>query len=219
MFDNENDITQKLGNTVILVDGLPVYVRKGITKDGKLGMLVDLLPRTEDKKDSNKFVALDYHGLDYRTINSRLGYCNVFEKKSTQAVYLMRMAARKPHQGICSDNMSWPHLKENAKLGIHKAPLAWSSLVNNQSFVDMILERYPKLSKIGQMFAKRDTVQSVAFHRFFAVNRKAVGPFFLEYKGKDIAWAEDVSSFILCKDYAYLQETLEYNDIAIKRVA
>lgn len=212
MFDTEEDIQQKLGGTVVLYDKKPMAVHSAGTKGGKPGITF-----TDLHGMNAAWVNITDPKLDYKSLGGILGYVNVVNNDYSQAIYLTRMAVRKSIQGLSDANVYIPNLSPNHKTGSLGKSLSWSLLSKNAAFENMVLGVYPKLSEMSGLFSGYAT--SVAFHRLFAVNLPKVGPFFLEYRGKDIAWSDTPDAWNLSKNFFYLMETLEFNDVPIRKVA
>lgn len=212
MFDTEEDIQQKLACTVVLYDKKPKMVHSASTKGGKPGVML-----TDLHGLNAVWAPITDSLLDYKSLGGTLGYVNVVTDDYSQAVYLTRMAVRKSIQGLSGANVSVPGLYPNYKTGAPGKNISWSLLLKNAAFENMVYGVYPKLSDMPGLFAGHAT--SVAFHRLFAAKLHRVGPFYLEYRGKDIAWSDTPDAWNLSKNFFYLMETLEFNDIPVRKVA
>lgn len=228
LFESVEDINQKLGSCVVFYKKEPLYIREAASiSSSKLGILGIMLPLGDN---ATVKVGIEDPDLDYRTISSSLGYTTVSLNsnsglRTNQSIFLTRMAVRKSVQGLHKCNVNVPKFRDYSFPGQHphdSASYSWDFLIREKALADTLGNKYPSLKSakesLGKSFDNKNlsTLHSVAFNRNFAINKRPVGPYYLEYKGKDIAWSEDLARFSLDKSFAFLQETLEYNNIAIK---
>lgn len=214
MFDTSKDAYQKLGHTVILLNETPIWITG--TGDGEGGgktwvtLKYYSLPVAEGDKPEAMECKLDEKEVDFRSISSRLGYMNTPSPEGDiQAIFLSRMAKRQSVQGINQSNVTWtPFI---TKLG--KVEPEWNKFYKTEGFSNLLKGKYPSRTKAAKAVLDDGGVTSLAFNRWFAYKKTKVGPYYLEYKGKDIGWSPDLKKINLSKSYTHLQETLEYYDI------
>lgn len=214
MFDSGKDAFQKLGNTVILLNETPIYITG--CEDGPKDSVVlkyYKLPIEGAGTPELLSTTLDEKYVDFRSLGSRLGYINgVSPKGDKQAVFVSRMPKRLSVQGINSNNLMFQHFMDftnnNKALSTD-----FKSLYKTQGFSDMLKGAYPGRKQAAEKLLHDKSFTSLAFARWFAFVRKQVGPFYLEYKGKEVGWSSDLKTVNLSKAYTHLQETLDYYDI------
>lgn len=221
MFETAEDVQQKLGSTVILKKGHPIYV-KGVASGGStpkkdLMILYHELPLDGGRTSNWQECSVWDKELDWRGVSSLLGYCNLdYDKVYHDAINLKRMPIRKSVQGLSYQNTKVPRVRGMYDLGFEDRSVDFQRVVISKAcFVDMILGKYPTLYEAVEILRKNKTFVGVAFNKNFAVIQKTLGPFYLEYKGKEVAWADDpLHKWRLGNDFSHLKETLEYSQIA-----
>ena len=218
MFDTAIDAAQKLKGTIILLNETPIWV-VGANDCGNLGKTwvtlkywtlpnMDKIPEVLECK-------LDEKHVDFRSLGSRLGYMNAIAPGGdTQAIFVSRMAKRQTVQGLNQTNISFnSFITEEGKV----EPL-FHNFFKQPFFSDMLKGKYPSMKTATKLILDEAST-SVAFARWFAFKKKKVGPYYLEYKGKEIGWSPDLKEINLSEAYTHLQETLEYYDIPFKLTA
>lgn len=76
--------------------------------------------------------------------------------------------------------------------------------------MDALEDKYPTFTDIKSQFSSDNYLTSKAFNKHFAIRRHDVGPYYLEYKGKDIGYTQDFDKWKIAEDYKYLAESLEH---------
>lgn len=212
MFDTSEEANQKLSKTIVFFDKRPTYILEasGNKKD------VTLYHVPLKGKDSLKHCIWD-KAWDLRRIGSRVGYANADIQTYKEAVFMTRMPVRQAHntQGLSQRNINIPVLKGSSRLGLQPLSLQFQSVYNTGWFSDMLEDKYPGLENIGKMFSKDAWLRSVAFNREFAVRKGDVGPFYLEYKGKDIGYSDDIYRFKIADQFDYLCESLDNINVKV----
>lgn len=217
MFDTPEDASQKLASTVILFKEEPIYILSVGGSPKKIVLNYWDLPMKPDSKADQRAITIGEPGLDYRTLGMRLGYMNAeHEKGHQQALYVSRMAVRKSIQGLSKQNTFIPDFSKNEIAGLMPVKCLFDNCYAKPFFRDMLKGIYPDLKKVKDRMENDEKLMSMSFNRLFAVTRKNVGPFFLEYKGKDIAWSANLHKFMLAPTYKHLAETLEHHKIDYK---
>lgn len=218
MFDTAEDASQKLAQTVIFYRDRPVFIHS--IKNSPKGILITAtdLPLKPSGDPYDLRIEITDKDLDWTRLGERLGYLNVdWLNQYKQAVYVCRYPVRKSIQGLSKQNTVIPHLQ--APLNNSNASgksFYYENMLTLPGFVQMLSNTYPSYTEIQDKFSRHPEAHSYAFHRWFAVTRKQVGPMFLAYKGQDIGWSEDMTRFILDKKYRHLSETLEDQGIDFK---
>ena len=213
MFDTREEANQKLSGTVVLFNNIPTYIYEAVGKGDSLKVRHMLL---RDKKEQANY--LREPGWDFKTVGSKLGYTNVSmgEQSYNEGMYVTRIPVRRTQscQGLSSHNLRYNGLKGSRRLGLSSLSINWNSLYVAPYFLDTLEGRYPRLDDLGKDF-KNPWVISKAFDRSFSVRRPDVGPFYLEYKGKDIGHSDDLYRWRLAPQFDYLHETLEHLKVRI----
>lgn len=214
MYDTKEEFNQKLSGCVVLYKDKPVHIIEASGGQKKIGLhfkdlrlnKIDMAPA--DEKD-----------WDFRTLGSRLGYTNVDLGKDSyqESLYLTRVAVRQCSntQGLSYRNVKIPQLRGSVRLGLLRGPLGWGSLMDKPFFLDTLERKYPSLSAVSYNMRKNSRLCSQAFDPKFAVSRPDVGPFYLDYRGKNIGYSEDFDKWKVSKDFRHLYETLEHIHLKI----
>lgn len=209
MYDTKEEANQKLGQTVVLFQNQPAYIIEAVGKGTKLALRYQLMRKKEERSNF-----IQESGWEFRNLGQRLGYMNYAHGDSSykEALYTTRVAVRQAHntQGLSHRNVRFPHLKGSARLGLERYQLNWQSVYPTEGFMDALEDKYPTFTDIKSQFSSDNYLTSKAFNKHFAIRRHDVGPYYLEYKGKDIGYTQDFDKWKIAEDYKYLAESLEH---------
>lgn len=198
-YKTADDINFRLANTYIFYDGQLVYcVRAGIAPNGQLGVTIQDLPDLNNMRT----VPLDDPKLNFYKM--RIGYVNGRD----QAFYLVRSPQRQTQQGL-SDKNVWCR---GVKGGFERQ--RFSGLVPLRESLDSLRGKYPTFDDCALRIDER-RASSLAFHRSFALSRKDLGCWYLNYKGEAVAWGSP-DGFNLGQPYKHLRECIEESGIRVK---
>lgn len=205
MYDTNAEAKQKLASTIVLLEDTPVTVLDAKGDGDKLSLKYVRLRTGEEK-----WASIRDKGWEFRNLGSRLGYTNTDLSNYKEALYLTRMPVRKSIQGLSTYNVSIPNFKGSDKLGLPKTRCDWSVACSRQTwFLDTLEGKYPGIPELISEFTKNPLLTSRAFNRKLAIRKTKVGPFYLEYRGKDIGYTEDFDRWNISKDFEHLRESLE----------
>ncbi len=206
MYDTQEEAIQKLSSCVVLFNDAPTLIQTAKGSGTKLKIYHNLLRTGEDRAD----YIMD-KGFDFRSLGTRLGYTNYESASYKEALYLTRAHVRKSHstQGLSQHNVRVPTLRGSEILGLPKQNITWSHIYNRPYTLDTLERKYPTVKEVESRMAKDQIVTSLAFNKQFAVRRTKVGPFYLEYRGKDIGYTDDFFRWKIGQDFSYLDETFE----------
>lgn len=214
MFDTAEEANQKLRHSVVLLSKSPVFIQ--VAEGSKKS--VTLIFSELGKKDIMKRCIWE-SDWNFRDLGSRLGYTNIDLGNGSykEACYLSRMPVRQcsSTQGISQRNLYIPPLKGSSRLSLGPQQLVWQNVWNTGPFKDMFNGVYPDLPDIKKEFEKSPWLISKAFNKDFAIRRADVGPFYLQYKGRDVAHSDDLHSWKVAKQFLYLRESLEYTNLKV----
>jgi len=215
MYDTKEEFHQKLVGTVVLYNSVPVSIQEALGSSKNKIILDCYKLRTKERETVSAWDP----GWDFRTIGSRLGYMNFDygEGSYRQALYLTRVAVRQAvsTQGLSQKNVKYDGFRPDKTKGLDYYKPTWTQIVQNEGFVDTLERKYPSLTEIYDVFSKEKSLSSKAFHPKFAINKPSIGPFYLEYRGKDIGYSDDLSRWKIGEDYDYLRETLEHINMKV----
>lgn len=209
MYTTREEAQQKLKDSVVLFDNKASLVIDAENKNGSLKLFHYLL------RDKGKLLNNPIGEFDLKTIGTRLGYMNYSDEHGyNSAVYVTRSPVRRAHstQGLCASNIIIPSVRRRDG---RQKDLDLQFIYTSGYFADMVESKYPSLVEVKREMEKDSDVVSKAFSRIFSVTNPKVGPFFLNYKNKKIAYSDDMFRWKLGKDFSYLEEELDYNNIRV----
>lgn len=211
MFDTSAEAQQKLSGCVALFNSQPTMIHEASGS----GSTVTLLHRLLGSSDILKTNIWD-KGWDFKSVGTRLGYSNIDMSGYKEALYLTRMHIRKSHstQGVSKSNIRIPSLRGSERLGTPKTNIQWETLTSSKSFLDTLEQKYPTVKEAVERFKDTNLV-SIAFQQKLAIRKPHVGPYYLEYRGKDIGYTDDLYKWKVANDFRYLNETLEHYNLRI----
>lgn len=191
MYENNEEIQQKLGDCIISYKGIP-YLALGAGNKSRTVLLCEA-PSFEKRINLH----IDDPDIDYRNLGSRLGYINfdVYAGRVyKEATYSMRIPARKVHQGLCRHNVYISGFKGDGST--IKPPTNAiqfdASIFGTQVFINTFIGRYPSVSTIKEEFSTSSLgVTSRAFDRRWAFSKTPTGVFAINYKYETIGYTED----------------------------
>jgi hypothetical protein len=212
VFDTVTDANQKLVGTVILYNEAPIYVTKAVDHAFEPGKVSVGLKYTHLVGGEEGLCKLTEPEVDFRSIHARLGYMNAVSKVGhKQAIFVQRMAKRLSVQGLASNNLKFQQFDGTPSLEQYQSK--FDEHYKQKYFSDMLKGTYPSKAEAADLLLKDKDRVSVAFNRYFALLRKNVGPYFLEYKGREVGWSTNLKKYNLSGAYEHLGETLEYYEI------
>jgi hypothetical protein len=218
MYDTREEANQKLGSTVVLYKEAPVLIRESGGVSGSKGSKLTLHFKYIRNGSLDEAPILD-KGWEFRNLGPRVGYLNVDLGNGSykEATYITRMGVRASHntQGLSQKNLKIPNLGGSKRLALGPTVLTFQGVVSTPFFADMLEQKYPTMKDISTQFDKSPWLISKAFNRQFAIRRADIGPFYLQYRGKDIGHSDDLERWKIAEQYRYLDETMEYANLKI----
>lgn len=212
MFDTLEECHQKLGGTIVLRDKKPFYVHSAVGPDRVQGWIVG----TRDQGQ----VVVDVSALDFKSLGQKLGYLNATRYGQAiynEATYLMKQAIRRSTQGLSEYNVYVSGFKGDdspERPGTGQLRFTSSFYTDNfEGFQAMLDNKYPTVSEVRRMMEDR-SIQSRAFHRWWAIERDPVGPFYFCYKNQRVGYTEDFSRVVMQDRFRFLREDLRELKVA-----
>lgn len=209
MYDSVDEANQKLRHTVCMYGKAPVYITQAGGTNSKITLALQYL-RSGALDEKN----LTDKSWEFRDLGSRVGYVNIVMGKGSynEALYLTRMPIRQSHntQGLSQKNLYIPGMKGSPNLGLPQQTVTFAQLYVTKPFHNMMEDAYPDLEDLSDLFSKESWLTSKAFHRQFAVRRGDVGPFYLQYRGRDIGHSDDLQRWKVAQQFKYLDETFSH---------
>jgi hypothetical protein len=209
MYETKEEFNQKLAGCIVLLNNTPVSISEA-TGGSKTKINLNY---TELRSKKSDVISAWDPGWDFRTLGSRLGYTNIdFGNGSyRQVLYLTRAAVRQASrtQGLSQNNVKYDGFKADPGRGLDYYKLTWNQLISGDWFTNTLERKYPSMEEIIEGF-KDKSLSSRAFDSKFAISKPSVGPFYLEYRGKDIGYSDDLFRWKLGEDFDYLRESLDH---------
>jgi hypothetical protein len=215
MYDTVEEALQKIGNTVILYQDVPVYVSTATGKKGKVKLHITKLPAVSGAED----YSIDDPGFDFKGIASRLGYTEVRNPVTDifETVYLSRIPIR-GQQGniVIRQGLDDRTVKVDP---VTDFGFKWNDLILRDSgFVNSVQDIFKTTKKAFDLITNSDPeYTSVPFHKKLALYYDTISPPYLLYRNQKIGYTEDGLVFKLARHKQYLRE--ELTDIVGLKVA
>jgi len=214
LYDTKDEAHQKLTSCLCLFNGESAYI-ENVHGSGKKIQLDFFHIRQKIQNTEN----INHNGWEFRELGNRIGYMNIDmgHESYKEAAYTVRSAVRIAHNTQCLSfkNMRIKPLRGAPHLGVNGFKIDWQSVVRTDYAADMIEGKYPCMKDIKDQFLKEPYQVSMAFTREFAVYRPEIGPFYLEYKGKQIGYSDDADQWKIGSKYLYLTESLDHNGLKV----
>lgn len=223
-FDSLADAQQKLDGSVILYRKEPHCVVAIEGTFPELWLHLNQLPSTRPfaLTDDTLSVSISHKSLDWMSIASLLGYCTHFKGVNIKALRPVRIPRRISTQGLHSRNVQvydTLNLQPSTTTGFKEIVIQKNK--KNNGLVQPICSVYPTLQDCMTVLedGKKKTEEAVssALTRDCAVEYPIVGPPILIYKGTKVGWTPDGVVFMIPPRYHYLEETLTWQGIPIRR--
>ena len=194
---------ERLAGTVVLYDGLPVYVYD--VEDGD--NFDDRIPRanitfcgdTEGKRQRKRLDSPKFN--KFRSL-PELGWVN---HPKYGAIYLARRAARTRLHGLNSANVKGIFFYNAPEYGTITYERAWDALYNSSYFTDACADKYPPLEAV---LLNVQEGSAVAFSRKFAVYRDTLGLRWLYREGERIGIFTNANSLNLIEKFKFYREEI-----------
>lgn len=214
MFDTVAEASQKLKNTVVMKDGLPIYVGDASGNDGAVKLEYKTLPTMSGWKNCS------IGSVDMRALGERLGYLNVNYSGVRTALYSRRCPVRKSHstQGLSNSNVAIDRIRKEVATKAGTVSY-YPKFIDTLTWgVDEALQgNYPGLSTIRYRMGRDESVMDMAFSRLLSVGRDKTNLWKLNYKGHEIGWTDDLEVFHVEDSWRYLDELFEENKMKVRK--
>jgi hypothetical protein len=197
MFDNARDANQYLSNTVCYWNGAPFYVESVNPEMEARGYLLPI-------NNASLRMSVDVRDVRFNCREFKLGYVNT---AWGFASYVSRVPVRGLSQGIGDNNLRFEGNGVDAA-GRHQDVFV-QNLLRDQGFADMLNGVYPDRAEVERRLAD-PAVLSVAVSPWVSIKKHTQfrNLFYLEYKGREIAWSE-TDRFALPPEFNYLREIIQ----------
>ena len=209
MFDSMEEITQKLGNCVVIHRGRPFFVYGGKSRTSLHGFYPDT--------GAEAAITLKDPDLDFRNLGEKLGYINIEnynQRAYRECLYLMRQPVRRSIQGLSQTNMFVSGFQGNPRnINLPRHQPSFQDPIyreNAPAFTAMLNNQYPTLATIRREMTTNPDITSRAFHRDWCILRdhSGIGPFKLIYKMDKVGYTEDIDRLVLAPRFKLMQKDL-----------
>jgi hypothetical protein len=204
-YESVNDANMRLGNTIVLYDGKPVYIREvGALGEGEgangdiYRVYIKNLPISPTDRGAYERKFISSKKFDLAPFP--MGFMNLNE----HAVYLSRAPKKQQKQGLSEGTLSAVTVGD--PLGQQR--IRFADLLNKKEFADCISGNYPNVREATRLIEAG--AQSVAFSRCFAMARDTALPelIYLYHKKDKVGFIMD-GAFKLSAKGRCLRESLQ----------
>jgi hypothetical protein len=215
MYDTVEEALQKIGNTVILYQDVPVFVSSASGKKNHVKLHITKLPAVGDSnlKDIND------PEFDFKGIASRLGYTEI--RNPVTDVYETVFLSRIPIRGQQGNIVIRQGLDDKTVEiePIDEYRFKWGEILTRESgFTNSIQDTFKTTQEAFKLITAIDPeYTSVPFHKKFALWYDTISPPYLLYRNQKIGYTEDGLVFKLARHKQHLRE--ELTDIVGLKVA
>lgn len=202
MYDTIEEARQKLEQSIVLFDGLPVYIQGIGGGRNKVSLVFSRLPFT---KSSGKMedVPISNPSWDFKTMGQKLGYVNVLEDGRNSVVFTSRMPSRHSRQGLDQRTVVVKPLPDAV------TRIEWGNLFQHEGLVNTIRGKYHTIDEAYNELTKHPNKNiAIAISRKLALKYDKVVPPTLIYRNEPIGYTEDGVRFKLAKHKAFMAEEL-----------
>lgn len=192
VYDNIEDVKQKLMGTMCYYDNKAVLVKNAFVDDENGKLMLSIL---NINNKTPKFVPVDDPLLNYTEFN--LGYVN-FPGYST---WFCRIPRRQYHQGLKAEQME--------RHASNMSYILNSTFAFNSNVTKMMENIYPKFIDV-EIGVKSGDATVIAFHRDFAASWDNVHKdLVIEYKGNQVGFRNEDGEFKFMEGCDHLHEALK----------
>lgn len=205
MYDTSAEAEQKLGQSVVLFDGCPVYISGVAGSKADLRLYYTKLPLgAEWTGKSNQFELISDPRWDFKSVGARLGYTAVRSPmKVEEIIWCSRIPIRHSRQGLDQKTI---YIKRSQDSDY---PYDWGCLIHAQGLVQTMRGQYAPVSEAFKMLLEKPgQFRAIPISRKMALEYDRVSPPYLLYRGEKVGYTEDGSSFKIAKHKNYLTEEL-----------
>lgn len=193
MYDNVRDARQSLQGSVCLYKGQPFSVHT-VSSGGARGLSAIGILYKKDGSHEELVVKIDDPELNF--MNFKLGYVNY----DNTSVYLKRVPVRTVAQGLSDQNV----VSDYPGMGFGYL------FARKGGKMEVFSGEYPTFEQAVETLVNNRETSSIAFSRYLALNRhpRFLSLFFLEYKGKEVAYSSNGLEFSLPSEFNHLQQIM-----------
>lgn len=199
-YENGADANQQIGGCVVMYDDKPVLVSECFDRDADILANISFLPHRRDLLT----ISLFDPKFDAKSMGRRLGYVNTFGEFG--AYFLTRIPSRQYKQGLHANNVNVPDPI--------RRQWNFNHIRIRPEFTDTLMGVYPTFEEARTRLMANPDIKSIAFSRYFAIERDELGFFLVFYRGDRVAWGEP-NSFKIPSHYDYLKEVMQENGVVV----
>lgn len=210
MYDTTEEARQKLGNSTVLYEGIPVQILDASGSKGKIGLTFHRLPLNDANHEPERFTrSIEDKAWDFRSLSSKLGYVNRDKSQFSrfkEAVFVSRVPSRASRQGLDGRVVSIKPFFQGASKG---SACDWAHLFYDEGLLRTVRNEFPKAHEaVKALFDNPKDVISIAISRKLMLAYDQVTPPVLVYRNEKIGYTEDGVTFKLARHKKHLTESL-----------
>ena len=209
MYDTVEEAVQKVHNSVVLYNNIPVYITT-VTGNNKSGPILHYVPlplNLNSPTVTSHEASIKDPSWDFRTIATRLGYSRLFIPGLDvwDTVFLSRMPSRHSRQGLDSKTVDIHLVSKGLK---HK--IGWQEILSENCLLPSAFRgEYVSLDKAcSDLLNNEETIKSIPINRRMCIIYDRINPPNILYRGDKIGYTEDGEAIKLAKHKKYLEEEL-----------
>jgi hypothetical protein len=201
---DSNQARERLTGTVVLYDGLPVFISN--VEDGE-NFANDGVPRANitfcgDTEGNRQRKRLDSPKFNKFRSLPELGWLNTTKYG---AILLSRKATRSRLHGLNSSNIRGQFFHNSGQYSLTPYERVWDDFYNSSSFVDLCKDVYPAL---GDVLLNVQEESALAFSRKFVVYRDTLGLRWLYRETERIGIFTNSNSLNLLEKFKFYREEI-----------
>ena len=207
MYDTAEEAQQKLANSTVLFNGIPVHILRSTGEKGNVSLEYTPLPYDRNVSNPKIWEKINHDGWDFRGLASKLGYVTLDKHGGpVEAVFCSRMPTRSSRQGIDDRTCLVSSLRQAEDRG----RIQWSNVMYTPHLRTTINDTFPSIQEaLKTLFDHPKEVFSVAIKRKLMLTYDMVNPPNLVYRNEKIGYTEDGERVKLAKHKLFLKEELE----------
>lgn len=207
MYDTVEEARQKLESSVVMYDGIPVFIVGASGSKNKVMLQYIELPISpRGQSEGSKSASIMDPLWDFKTIGSKLGYVQIKDLKTGvfESVFTSRIPTRHSRQGLDERTV---YVSPPTFSGMD---YGWGVIITQPGLIDTMRKNFPSIKEaFDGLTNKPEMFKSVGISRKMILMYDRVSPPYLIYRQEKIGYTEDGINFKLAKHKDFLREELQ----------
>lgn len=212
MYDTTEEARQKLEQSTVLFEGVPVLVTGAEGSKGRVRL--GFVPLPFNSSTDAKIVPINDKGWDFKSLPSKLGYVNLYggehhKNGAEEAVFVTRVPTRASRQGVDNRTVKLIRYGQETVTSLGEG-LQWSHVMSYEGILKTVNGNFPSAKEAcKKLIDGIGKVKSVAISRKLMMIFDRVNPPNLIYRNEKIGYSEDGTTFRLAPHKQFLAEELQ----------